>query len=82
MHMMMRHRTFSKTINFPIVLRVVGWLLMIEAFFMIAPLVVSVIYGEDWDAIYFAISVAVTFIVGLFMNFRIKPSSKAMRKRE
>ena len=82
MHMMMRHRTFSKTINFPIVLRVVGWLLMIESLFMIAPLLVSLIYGEKWEAICFAVSLVITLVVGLFMNYRIKPSSKAMRKRE
>lgn len=82
MHMMLRHRTFKKTINFPIVLRVVGWLLMIEALFMVAPLVVSIIYGEQWNALYFAISVFITLVVGLYMSYRIKPSSKAMRKRE
>ena len=47
MHMMMQHRTFSQTINFPMVLRVVGWLLMIEAFFMLAPLLVALIYREE-----------------------------------
>ena len=55
---------------------------MIESLFMIAPLLVSLIYGEKWEAICFAVSVVVTLVVGLFMNYRIKPSSKAMRKRE
>ena len=82
MHTMMRHRTFKKTINFPIVLRVVGWLLMIESLFMLVPLVVALLYGEEWIAICFGIAVAITLTVGLFMNYRIKPSSKAMRKRE
>ena len=82
MHMMMQHRTFSQTINFSIVLRVVGWLLMIEAFFMLAPLLVALIYREEWIAIHFGIAVVVTFLAGLFMNYRIKPKSKAMRKRE
>ena len=82
MHMMMQHRTFSQTINFPMVLRVVGWLLMIEAFFMLAPLLVALIYREEWIAIHFGIAVVVTFLAGLFMNYRIKPKSKAMRKRE
>lgn len=80
--MMMRNRTFKRTINFPIVLRVVGWLLMIEAFFMLVPLAVSLIYGEHWNALYFLIAVVITFLVGLYMNYRIKPSSKAMRNRE
>ena len=82
MHMMMRHRTFKKAINFPIVLRVVGWLLMIEAFFMLAPMIVALLYNEKWIAIYFGIAVVITFLVGLIMNYRIKPKSKAMRKRE
>ena len=64
------------------VLRVVGWLLMIEAFFMLAPLLVALIYREEWIAIHFGIAVVVTFLAGLFMNYRIKPKSKAMRKRE
>ena len=40
-----KHRKFTQSINFPIVLRVVGWLLMIESLFMVAPLVVALIYG-------------------------------------
>lgn len=82
MHLLVAPRKFTQTINFPIVLRVVGWLLMIEAFFMIAPLVVSLVYEEFNEAIYFGISIALTFFTGLIMNHRIKPASKTMRKRE
>ncbi len=70
MHMMMQNRTFKKTINFPIVLRVVGWLLMIEAFFMVAPLLVSLLYGEQWIALYFLIAVVITLLVGRDRNNR------------
>jgi trk system potassium uptake protein TrkH len=76
-----KHRKFTQSINFPIVLRVVGWLLMIEAMFMAAPAVVALIYGETMIAIEFAISIAITLITGLAMN-RIRPLNKSMRKRE
>ena len=82
MHLLVAPRKFSHSINFPIVLRVVGWLLMIEALFMVVPLVVSVIYEEMLIAAEFAVSVALTFVTGLVMNHFIKPKSKTMRKRE
>ena len=82
MHMLIAPRKFRQTINFPIVLRVVGWLLMIEAFFMIAPTVVSLVFNEINEAIYFGISIALTLVCGMMMNHLIRPKSKTMRKRE
>ena len=82
MHLLVSPRKFTQTINFPMVLRVVGWLLMIEAMFMLAPMVVSLIKGEMWIASIFGVSVVVTLIAGLVMNHHIKPKSKTMRKRE
>ncbi len=82
MHLLVSPRKYTQTINFPIVLRVVGWLLMIESVFMLAPLVVAIVYGEEWIVLDFSIAVVVTFLAGLFMNYRIKPKSKTMRKRE
>ena len=52
MHLLVTPRKFSHTFNFAIVLRVVGWLLMIEALFMVVPMVVSIIYDEmliEWS---------------------------------
>ena len=43
MYLLVAPRKFSHTINFAIVLRVVGWLLMIEALFMLVPLVVAML---------------------------------------
>ncbi len=41
-------------------LRVMGWLLMIESAFMLVPLVTCLIYGES-DYMAFLITVTVTF---------------------
>lgn len=82
MHLLVAPRKFSHTFNFAIVLRVVGWLLMIEALFMVVPLVVAIIYEEMLVAAEFGVSVALTFATGLVMNHFIKPKSKTMRKRE
>lgn len=68
-------------INFPMVFRVIGWLLIIEALFMIIPLATCIIYGES-DYMAFAIAIAVTFFGGMVMNFGIKPTHKSMGKRE
>jgi len=55
---------------------------MLEALFMIAPLAVSIVYGEMWIAIDFAIAIVITLFTGLAMNHFIKPASNTMRKRE
>ena len=77
-------KTLSQTINFPMILRVIGWLLMIEAMFMLAPLVVSLLCHEQAIAIDFAIVVAITFVAGAMMAYFIKPHNHntSMRKRE
>ena len=75
MYLLVAPRKFSHTINFSIVLRVVGWLLMIEALFMLVPLVVAILYEEMLIA-------ALTFATGLVMNYFIHPTSNTMRKRE
>ena len=77
-----KHRKFTQSINFPIVLRVVGWLLMIESLFMVAPLVVALIYGEMWIVVDFAIAIGITLVAGMMMNHFIRPVTKSMRKRE
>ncbi|MBQ5409710.1 MAG: TrkH family potassium uptake protein, partial [Muribaculaceae bacterium] len=77
-----KDRKFTQSINFPIVLRVVGWLLMIESLFMVAPLVVALIYGEMWIVVDFAIAIGITLVAGMMMNHFIRPVTKSMRKRE
>ena len=69
------------TINFAMVLRVIGWLLMIEGAFLVVPLATSLIYGES-DAEAFLISAVATALTGLAMTFGIRPSRTDMGKRE
>lgn len=72
----------SKHINFVTLLRVVGWLLMIEAGFMIVPFVTALIYSEMDDAMVFGISAAVTLIAGVGLTFGLHTRRSAMGKRE
>lgn len=71
----------AATINFPIVARVIGWLLMIEGLFMLLPLATCLLYAEnDWTA--FAIPAGLCLIIGALAAFCIHPSSRRMAKRE
>lgn len=71
----------SKRINFPMLMRVMGWLMIVEAVFMLVPLVTSLVYGES-DYLAFAVSSAITAIIGASMTFFIRPKRKTMAKRE
>lgn len=73
-----RQRVF---INFPMLLRVIGWLLMIEAAFMLVPTVTCLIYNET-DYLPFTIATAVTFFAGILMTFGIRTYNTSMGKRE
>lgn len=73
-------RTRSR-INFPMLLRVIGWLMMIEAVFMLFPMAVCLYYGEcDYKA--FAISAIITAVTGISMTYFIRPIRTQMAKRE
>ena len=75
-------RTLTQSVNFRIILRVIGWLLMVEALFMVIPMAVSFAYGEMPTAMAFLYTVGVTMFIGALMAFRIKPRVKSMHKRE
>lgn len=73
------HRNIQ--INLPAVIRLLGLLLIIEALFMLIPMVTCIIYEEsDFKA--FAITTLITAVVGVAMAFGVKPSRVEMRKRE
>lgn len=74
-------RRFSEHINIPMLMRVVGWLLMIEGAFMLIPLITCVIYGES-DVVGFVVATAAAVGVGALMTFGIRPSRMHMGKRE
>ena len=75
-------RRLTQNINFPITLRVLGLLLVIEAAFMSLPLAVALFYGESSTAWAFFYTTLATVGVGALMTFGIKPKSSSMRKRE
>jgi trk system potassium uptake protein TrkH len=77
----MRRKREIGIINWIMLLRVVGWLMMIEAVFMCIPLLTCAIYHEhDW--IGFAVSAGVTGILGALLTFCIHPKRHDMGKRE
>ena len=72
----------NQNINFAIVMRMQGWLLLIEAAFMLLPLAVSWWFDEATSLRAFIYSCAITAAVGVIMAFGIKPHSTSMHKRE
>lgn len=68
-------------INFLMLTRVIGLLLMIEAAFMVIPFATCLYYGEaDYKA--FGITMAATAVIGALMAFAVRPSRTDMGKRE
>lgn len=77
--MMLRYE--KKLINLPMVVKVMGWLMMIEAVFMSAPMITCLIYGEsDW--IGFAIAIGITLLTGAVLTFCLHPHRTSMGKRD
>ena len=76
------HKREKQHINFAIVLRMQGWLLLIEAAFMLLPLGISCLYNETTSMWAFIYSTAITAGAGALMAFGIRPKSKSMHKRE
>ncbi|MDE6377717.1 MAG: TrkH family potassium uptake protein, partial [Duncaniella sp.] len=73
--------THLPTVNFPVMLRLIGLLLLIESVFLLIPLGTSLWYGErEWRSFLF------TFLLsagcGASMAFLIHPHSLSMGKRE
>ncbi len=71
-------------INFVMIVRVLGWLLMIESVFMLVPLVISLIYGEGDVTRAFLLTIGLTLVSGSIMSFawRSRTRDHSMRKRE
>lgn len=62
-------------------LRVAGWLMMIESLFMLIPIVTCLIYGEsDWRV--FSVTAGITGLCGLCLSRRIRPAHYGMGKRD
>ncbi|MBD5203905.1 MAG: TrkH family potassium uptake protein [Bacteroidales bacterium] len=67
-------------INIKMLLRVIGWLLMIESAFMAVPMIVG-FFMKDCNWVEFLISIAITAGCGSVM-MSLKPHSREMGKRE
>ena len=70
----------SSSINFRMIFKELGLLLMVESAFMAVPLVVSLFCGEsDWSA--FAISTAASLATGLALFFLSRPKNRVLKRR-
>ncbi|MDE6497660.1 MAG: TrkH family potassium uptake protein [Muribaculaceae bacterium] len=80
-HPAYHHKREHRIVNWPMLLRVAGWLMMMEAAFMLIPLAVCLAYGES-DRLPFAATAAGTALAGFLLSRRIKPTHHSMAKRE
>lgn len=67
-------------VNLPMLLRIIGLLLIIEASLMVLPLITEIIYQEN-QLDDFLISMGITLSIGVFL-VRLKPKSRDMGRRE
>lgn len=72
-----KHKSY---INFPILLRVIGWLLMILGCFMLIPMGVGIYYGEK-TTFSFLLSIGIT-LAAAFSLMSLRTKSREMGKRE
>lgn len=66
--------------NYSIIRYIIGWVLVLEAVFMLLPCMISVIYQES-SGIAFAATAAICAVIGLLMSGR-KPKNKNYYARE
>ncbi len=77
----MYHKKKRSLINLPMLLRVSGWLMMIESLFMLIPMGTCLYFGEsDW--LPFALTAAGTGATGFVLSRHIRPSHYSMSKRD
>ena len=80
-HKPMLRKASHHLINYRMLLRVVGWLLLIEAVFLLFPAFTSLAYGEaDW--LPFAATACGTALTGGLLATRTRPTSSHMGKRD
>jgi len=77
----MEKTSSRKFINIAMLLKIMGWLLMIEAVFMTAPTAVCIYYDEsDWMA--YGASALFTAITGLLLTRHVRARTSRMGRRE
>ncbi len=62
-------------------MRVSGWLLLMESFFMAFPLLCSIFFHES-DIISFALSASITLAAGLMLTYLPRPNNTHLGKRD
>jgi len=68
-------------INFRMLFRTMGLLVLFEAIFMMVPMCTALLYGGD-DLMPFVVSITVTGVLGSLMLFGARPVRRDMGKRE
>lgn len=76
-----RLRPHIRTINYQLVFRVIGWLLMIEAGFMLLPVITALRYNET-DYVAFALSAAITMMSGAALTSGLRNGRRDMGRHE
>lgn len=66
--------------NYPVIARVLSWLLCTEGVLLLLPCIISLIFGEDQGMVYFAL--ALVAIAGGLLTSRRKLPNKAIYQRE
>lgn len=72
----------KSNINMLMVIRVIGWLLMIEALFMAVPMGVSLYFKEIDCALSFVFAILITFGLGALTTKYIQPKRMEMHRKE
>ena len=70
-----------RKINYSLVFRVIGWLLMIEAGFMLLPIITALRYNET-DYVAFALSAAITMMAGAALTGGLRNGRRDMGRHE
>ncbi len=74
------HVTARRHVNIIMLLRIIGYLLTIEAGFMVLPLITSIVFKEP-GTLWLLLCVGITGVSGMGMMF-LRPRSREMGKRE
>ncbi len=77
----LRAKTYYSPINYRMILRILGQLLMVESAFMLLPTATCVIYGES-DAWPFAGVTVFTFLTGAACNMLNHPQNRLLKRRD
>lgn len=70
-----------RKINYSMIFRIIGWLLMIESGFLLIPLATAIYFHES-DVTAFGITAAITFICGLALTIGLRRGRHNMGKYE